>query len=241
MRNIQMRFLLLAVLCMFSGTAHATTYNVDINSPWILGLTVGPTGQASTNACSPATCAGGFNTAYSFSAQPGDILNFGTLSLSSVVFGDGRQARIFQYVDANGQLQSGFGTPIALYAGALGVTDHYTPFLTLQTNISFSSMCTTADPSCFPRLSSLVGFAEPIDLTFTLPDSGFIELGWTRPFIYTPPAYVGVVPVPEPSTWAMMLLGFAGIGFMTWRKSLMVKRDNGSPLRRRSRDVNIRV
>jgi hypothetical protein len=24
--------------------------------------------------------------------------------------------------------------------------------------------------------------------------------------------------VPEPSTWAMMLLGFAGIGFMTYRR-----------------------
>jgi hypothetical protein len=27
--------------------------------------------------------------------------------------------------------------------------------------------------------------------------------------------------VPEPSTWAMMLLGFAGIGFMTYRRKPM--------------------
>jgi hypothetical protein len=27
-----------------------------------------------------------------------------------------------------------------------------------------------------------------------------------------------VAPVPEPSTWAMLLLGFAGIGFMTYRR-----------------------
>jgi hypothetical protein len=25
--------------------------------------------------------------------------------------------------------------------------------------------------------------------------------------------------VPEPSTWAMMILGFAGIGFMSYRRS----------------------
>jgi hypothetical protein len=25
--------------------------------------------------------------------------------------------------------------------------------------------------------------------------------------------------VPEPSTWAMMILGFAGVGFMTYRRS----------------------
>ena len=29
---------------------------------------------------------------------------------------------------------------------------------------------------------------------------------------------VGVAAVPEPSTWAMMILGFAGVGFMTYRR-----------------------
>jgi hypothetical protein len=32
-------------------------------------------------------------------------------------------------------------------------------------------------------------------------------------------SFMGTVPtVPEPSTWAMMLLGFAGIGFMAYRR-----------------------
>lgn len=30
-------------------------------------------------------------------------------------------------------------------------------------------------------------------------------------------------PVPEPSTWAMMLLGFVGLGFMTYRKKTTVR------------------
>jgi hypothetical protein len=30
----------------------------------------------------------------------------------------------------------------------------------------------------------------------------------------------GVGGVPEPSTWAMMLLGFAGLGFAAYRKAL---------------------
>ena len=29
--------------------------------------------------------------------------------------------------------------------------------------------------------------------------------------------YQLTVPVPEPSTWAMMLAGFAGFGFIGWR------------------------
>jgi hypothetical protein len=28
---------------------------------------------------------------------------------------------------------------------------------------------------------------------------------------------IAIVPVPEPSTWAMMLLGFAGLGFAAYR------------------------
>jgi hypothetical protein len=26
--------------------------------------------------------------------------------------------------------------------------------------------------------------------------------------------------VPEPSTWAMMILGFAGVGYMTYRRRM---------------------
>jgi PEP-CTERM motif len=33
-----------------------------------------------------------------------------------------------------------------------------------------------------------------------------------------PPAVLAIAAVPEPSTWAMMLLGFAGIGFMAYRR-----------------------
>ena len=37
-------------------------------------------------------------------------------------------------------------------------------------------------------------------------------------FVWDPTA-VPPQPVPEPSTWAMMALGFAGLGFMGWRGS----------------------
>jgi hypothetical protein len=30
----------------------------------------------------------------------------------------------------------------------------------------------------------------------------------------------GVSAVPEPSTWAMMILGFAGVGFMAYRRKI---------------------
>ena len=43
------------------------------------------------------------------------------------------------------------------------------------------------------------------DLSFT---TGYPSLNFTL---------VGSAPVPEPSTWAMMLAGFAGLGFAGWR------------------------
>jgi hypothetical protein len=39
--------------------------------------------------------------------------------------------------------------------------------------------------------------------------------------------FAGVAAVPEPSTWAMMLLGFAGVGFMAYRRS---RKDQGLAL-----------
>jgi hypothetical protein len=162
-----------------------------------------------------AACAGGYNTAYSFEAQPGDTINFGMLALSPFIFGDGRQLQETYYYDENGQLQIGFGTPTGFYQGSLGVSFQFTYFI--QLNYNFDAECNSGDPSCFPYLQALLNStpAQQYDLTFTLPN-GFIELGWTEPFVYTPPTSVGAV--PEPSTWAMMLLGFAGIGFMAYRR-----------------------
>jgi hypothetical protein len=47
----------------------------------------------------------------------------------------------------------------------------------------------------------------------------FTSISWTNPipedwYGFT----VGVAAVPEPGTWAMMILGFAGIGFMAYRR-----------------------
>jgi hypothetical protein len=45
---------------------------------------------------------------------------------------------------------------------------------------------------------------------------GFDGGGGGGSFVWDPVA-IPVQPVPEPSTWAMMLLGFAGLGYAGWR------------------------
>ena len=56
---------------------------------------------------------------------------------------------------------------------------------------------------------------------------GYADFGNTASFTFDPlPAGVSytsasgdfLTAVPEPSTWAMMILGFAGIGFLTYRR-----------------------
>ena len=68
-----------------------------------------------------------------------------------------------------------------------------------------------SEPTAYANaLNSQTGFAE-VDPTFQINTPGYsLEFS----------SGVGnsVAAVPEPTTWAMMLLGFAGIGFMAYRR-----------------------
>jgi hypothetical protein len=57
-------------------------------------------------------------------------------------------------------------------------------------------------------------------LVFVMPDDQTeISVNWAGPFSYIPGA---VPPMPEPSTWAMLLIGFAGIGFAGYRRTKLL-------------------
>jgi hypothetical protein len=52
-------------------------------------------------------------------------------------------------------------------------------------------------------------------LTYTIPaGSDSVQLAW-----YGPATYYPVGSIPEPSTWAMLLIGFAGLGFASYRRA----------------------
>jgi hypothetical protein len=48
--------------------------------------------------------------------------------------------------------------------------------------------------------------------------SGYALAGTSSVFFATDQTVTPGVPVPEPCTWAMIILGFAGVGFMTYRR-----------------------
>jgi PEP-CTERM motif len=50
--------------------------------------------------------------------------------------------------------------------------------------------------------------------------------GWQTASDFLPEAEIFAAAVPEPSTWAMMILGFAGVGFVAYRR-----KQNGPALR----------
>ena len=47
----------------------------------------------------------------------------------------------------------------------------------------------------------------------------FVEMSLAGTPLTSPPKITLVAGVPEPSTWAMMLIGFAGLGFAGYRTS----------------------
>jgi PEP-CTERM motif len=63
---------------------------------------------------------------------------------------------------------------------------------------------TTYHPLVPPIIEPVVGASSPVD-PIGLPGGD------------VPP--VGASAVPEPSTWAMLLIGFAGLGYAGWRRS----------------------
>jgi hypothetical protein len=72
--------------------------------------------------------------------------------------------------------------------------------------------------------------SSPYSVTFTAPGTWnyFVEinpfdlrhtgLSTKLDFDLSAASTASVSAVPEPSTWAMMILGFAGVGFMAWRR-----------------------
>jgi hypothetical protein len=174
MRNIQMRFLLLAVLCLFAVPAKAAIYAVPYGYATVYG--------------DFASHGGFIQASFSYQITGGQFYNYYTVSDPSNLPG---QVVINVDVNQQGQLKifscnafdahCGRGDRYQPYFGIYGPEDE--GFISINSSVS------------------VIG-ATPVELSFfvNLPDG----------FSLTAPQ---IAAVPETSTWIMMLLGFAGIGF----------------------------
>lgn len=144
-------------------------------------------GGASFSPLSIVPSSGGFETQL-YTFQPGDTINFGSITFTPFVTSFNTSGVVQPFI---GGVVVSFG-PIALQE-VQPQLDGEPCFL----------VCTNPLPP--PVTDSLV---------FTIPDNADqIQLAWLDG------AYSGpnVTAVPEPSTWAMLLIGFAGIGFTAYR------------------------
>ena len=152
-----------------------------------------------------------------------------------------------------GHVDSQNGTPAITFqassfvdfaSGGALVAAHDTPYqtllLTIQAGWTFNDLVfRVLDQSSFTIKSSdgslvaisggsngaeryfAVSSSQITSLLFTSTDGGFSQI---KNFQIS--GLEQVTAVPEPSTWAMMILGFAGVGFMAYRR-----RSNGAALR----------
>ncbi len=113
-------------------------------------------------------------------------INLGSLTLTAANITSGETLQIKYW--ANGVF-GGFAAPVDF-------------------NYSGSDYRLDMQGSVFSVVKLVNGAPEPLGSPFV---SGYFNSGFTNATAYTPPVVGGAV--PEPATWAMMLLGFGAIGF----------------------------
>jgi hypothetical protein len=159
-----------------------------------IDASIGGTIVASNNCPGPASCTpDGYMTPL-YQVNSGDVVDLGSVELGPAFTGQGR---------------SQFPVNTS-YQGALYLS--WGPLGFFPTTGPIYSSCFS--DGCIPD-TPLTVIEE---LLFVVPAGATeLQLGFTGPYFYQPPDFAAAV--PEPSTWAMLLIGFAGIGLVAYRRS----------------------
>jgi hypothetical protein len=227
-----MRKLLLscAALLALSGAAEAATYNITIlgtverNAPVFGGdlLTLDTFAGAGVNARINIFGTNGNvkYTGHNGSTAESGLFAGNLLNLDASPFGDSNSNRNYLAAGGGGgsvelAMLKGPKTSFGMLWGTLdyGDTRNLITFNTGQT-ISGNDVhdaCIAQGFACNDGLTNVWLRVDNLDAfnkaTFSDADANSFEF-----------AVSSVAAVPEPSTWAMMLLGFAGVGFMAYRR-----------------------
>jgi PEP-CTERM motif len=97
------------------------------------------------------------------------------------------------------------GTALTATESGLFYDFSVTHSLLYITNFTDGVCFNSSFEGCLVRFENTI-FVSVLPTSSNIPETGNVEIG------------LAVAPVPEPSTWAMMILGFAGIGFMGYRR-----------------------
>ena len=194
-----MRAFLFIVVFLLSTAAEASNFQIDLTKAG-----GAPNTGGSFDYSGPCYC-GQFTAFFSpvYELTSGSTVNFGTVEFQTVPFG--------QSTPDGGPNQQN------LYVGGYAFANFQGDDWTVFGPNSYPPLlpaifgCPIDDASC--NANALIPIVQ--SLNFTIPaGSSSIQIVWAS----ASETATYVSPVPEPSTWAMLLIGFAGIGFATYRR-----------------------
>jgi hypothetical protein len=185
-------------------------------------LELGTTGTATFNMIAGASLTYNFELTQVSGPSVGSVpvLMTGSSSLTTQVSGQ----VVFTTTSVGLQVGTGGNAPMFNLA-----TDNNTPFsstLTILPNVEYTvTMGANAEAQVAvgSDFGSTLGASASVDPMFSIVDPA---LAAEFQFNFSSGIDNGVSAVPEPSTWAMMILGFMGLGFMGYRR-----KQNGTALR----------
>jgi hypothetical protein len=130
----------------------------------------------------------------------------------------------FLFTDTQVTIYNNFDPPVPFCSDGVSTgsscTDSHQTFDFIFTNEDITKVA--VDPSSSPDFLPAT-FGSHTGLTLLSPNEFTVDVTGDNPaFLATLVIDVttgGVTPVPEPSTWALMLLGFAGLAFAGWRRT----------------------
>jgi PEP-CTERM motif-containing protein len=102
----------------------------------------------------------------------------------------------------------------------LATSGHFQSFAQVHSisGADLSNYIYTNDPNAPSSLSSLTKpFSYTLNTQYDYDNSNLFQY-WSDSLMLLPTTVTLTDGVPEPSTWAMMILGFAGIGFVAYRR-----------------------
>jgi PEP-CTERM motif len=183
-------FLILLAFSVSTSANAAVVYNIDLNETGFSRIPINP-------GCYCYDFGGTYTQVFQF--QTAGVVDFGHLTISPDIFGTPDD--LFHYVD----FLTGIG-PQVYYGAPPG---NVPSFPTYPSYPIISAQCLPNDTACIQTNSA----SPTYDLVFAISGPTSIQLAWLGG------NYEYVAPVPEPSTWAMMILGFAGLCFAAQRRS----------------------
>jgi PEP-CTERM motif len=196
-----------AMMVAFSSQARAVEFVGSTDGCFGSGCTPSPTGGVTTsttlvgsgltytNSTFDVTTSGGFVAIGSAPGTPNNVNNLGSFTLTNAPF---------VYDGNHFDLLVSFSAPAGTSPGSVVIDDLITGSVSDQVGGIFIDFDNT--PQKFSYNGGTFTFAVN-DVSLTAGNSIAFS------------GQIVVTAVPEPSTWAMMILGFMGVGFLAYRRN----------------------